>query len=90
MSKKHLDSNLEIYFNIHEFNRIIISSLLLPSLRFKSSNYDLSKNEIMRASLRPNTLTLDNKRVYIKSNENAYLDKDEKNILKVNYCKLEH
>jgi hypothetical protein len=44
----------------------------------------------MRASLRPSNLALDNKVVYVKSNEKAYLNEDEENILKVNYCKLDH
>ena len=51
--------NLEIYFEISEINKL--SNAPSPFVRFKSSNYELSRNEKMRATLRPNCLVLDDK-----------------------------
>jgi hypothetical protein len=87
-NKGHRDRNLEIYFEIFEINKL--SNQPSPYVRFKSSNYELSRNEKMRATLRPNCLVLDDKVAYIKTNEIAYLDENKENILKVNYCMHSH
>jgi hypothetical protein len=77
------DKNLEICFEIKPskpFDKFNISYALV----YRSSNYDLSKDELMRASLRPEHLVLDDKFIYVKSREIAE-PKDEMNILKLNY-----
>ena len=86
----HDDRNLVVLLEIFEVNKI--STVPSPFLRFRSSNYNLSRNEQMRATMRPKRLTLDNKLVYIKSdNDSAYFDEKEKaNILKVHYCLLDN
>jgi hypothetical protein len=58
-------------------------------LKFKSSNYKLSNAEKTRASLRPDYLVLDDKVLYLKTNESAYSE-NYKNILKVNYFMNNH
>jgi len=86
MAKKNLERNIEICFVIKNSNRFNISHTLI----YRSSNYELSLDEITRASLRPDNLTLDNKIAYVKTNEDAFLNENEENILKINYCRLEH
>jgi|WetSurMetagenome_2_1015567.scaffolds.fasta_scaffold158032_1 hypothetical protein len=85
-NKGHRDRNLEIYFEIFEINKL--SSQPSPSVRFKSSNYELSRDEKMRATLRPNCLILDDKVAYNKTNEKAYFNNNGENILQINYCML--
>jgi hypothetical protein len=92
MIKDNLDKNLEIYFAIkvpmavenpsemRDYNHIF------SILKFESSNYDLSRDEILRASLKPNQLVLDDNYIYVKSNERAYVNHG-KNILKINYIR---
>lgn len=87
--KVHRDRNLAIYFEIQDSNNY--SNSPVPLLIFKNSNYKLSRDEIMRATLRPCNLTLDDKMTYVKSNtEEAYMNRDGINMLKVNYCRLDH
>ncbi len=82
MSEKNLDKNLEICFEIKTSNRFNISHTLI----YRSSNYELSMDEITRASLRPLHLILDNKSLYVKIGETAE-PKDDKNILRINYLR---
>jgi hypothetical protein len=86
MIKDNLSKNLFIFFDICESDNLSVSPL--PYLTFKKSNYNLNRDEIMRASLRPNKLTLDNKVDYVKSDENAYLNRSGENVLKINYIRL--
>jgi len=86
MVKYNLSKNLFIFFDICESDNLSVSPL--PYLTFKKSNYNLNRDEIMRASLRPNKLTLDNKVDYVKSDENAYLNRSGENVLKINYIRL--
>jgi hypothetical protein len=80
MGKDNLDKNLEIHFKINNSNF---------DLEFESSNYDLSINEVIRATLRPNQLVLDDDYIYIKTNERAYVDAS-RNMLKINYTRSNH
>lgn len=83
MEEKDLDNILEINF------LLIPKKLLLghPVFVYYNSNYTLSKDELLRVSLRPNRLVMDDNSVFMKGTETAYLDKDKKNILKVIYCR---
>jgi hypothetical protein len=89
-NKPNEDRNLIVRLEIFEINKMSTSPS--PFLRFKSSNYNLSRDEQMRATVRPKRLTLDNKFVYIKSdNDSAYFDEELKtNILEVHYCLANH
>lgn len=80
MEEEHRDKTLEIRFEINSESY---------TLKYLSSNYELSMNEIARASLRPSHLVLDDKFTYVKSTEVAE-PKDGKNILRVNYCRSNH
>lgn len=83
------DKNIEIYFEIKSSLPVGIKyyDTSLPLLHFEFSNYGLSKDEKLRASVRPRHLALDDGVVFTKTNEIAYL-KDKKNILKLNYRRL--
>jgi hypothetical protein len=89
-NEAHDDRNLVVRFEIFEVNKMSASPS--PFLRYKSSNYDLSRDEQMRATIRPKRLTLDNKFVYIRSdNDSAYFDEELRtNILEVHYCLANH
>jgi hypothetical protein len=86
MGKKNLDKDLAIYFEVCKSDPYSNSSQ--PSLLFRKSNYDLNMDEILRAKLRSNKLTLDNKVSYVKVDEEAYLNRNGENMLKVIYDKL--
>jgi len=86
MAKDNLVKLLTISFEICQSDLYSRSSQ--PVLKFKSSNYNLSEDEILRAKLMPDKLTLDNKIAYVKSTEDAYCNRSGENMLKVNYNKL--
>jgi len=83
MGENHLDKILEVKF------LLIPKELPLghPILAYYNSNYTLSKDELLRVSLRPDRLVMDDNSVFMKGTETAYLDRDKKNILKVSYCR---
>ena len=85
MTKEDLDKILEIKFEINE--HYIINNSFIPFLSFESSNYKLSEEEKTRAALMPKQLVLDDGSIFIKGGEWAYLDKNRRNILKINYSK---
>jgi hypothetical protein len=86
MIKTNLGNLLIICFEICKSD--YSSNSPQPFLTFKMSNYNLSRDEILRAKLRPDKLTLDNKLVYFKSSEEAYFNRNEENMLEVKYSKL--
>ena len=86
--EKNNDKNLAIFFEINNSYIRGNTNHFKVSLIFKSSNYDLNKDEIIRASVRPNHLLLDNDVDYVKTNEKSYLNKNGQNMLQINYCKL--
>jgi hypothetical protein len=86
MVKKNIYNNLFISFKICESRPFL--SAPQPLLEFNDSNYSLNKDEILRAKLRPNKLTLDNKIAYIKIDEDAYSNRNGENMLLVKYNKL--
>ncbi len=88
MGKESLEINFSIYDSnpferAKPWNRFGVSPV--PLLKFESSNYRLDKDEILRASLRPNQLVLNNNHIYIKEREIAYHNKGYENMLKVRY-----
>jgi hypothetical protein len=86
MAKKNPDNNFFLSFKIRESRPFL--SAPQPLLELVNSNYSLNKDEIIRAKLRPNKLTLDNKIAYVKIDEDAYCNRSGENMLIVKYKKL--
>jgi hypothetical protein len=86
MSKKNLSKHLSLFFEICQSD--LYSNSSQPALTLKNSNYDLSRDEILRAKLMPQKLTLDNRVTYVKIDEEAYLNRSKENMLKVKYSKV--
>jgi len=83
MVENDLDKILEVDFMINSG----ALSPANPTFSYYNSNYNLSENELMRISLRPERFVMDDNSVFIKGTETAYLSKHSINILRVNYSR---